>query len=227
MKPSKLIDTAIRRTYTTSEDYDPATVWIEDLNEVLLDLNTTIQTEVNEDYFYNMYTTSLVADENEYTFEMPTDIKDWMNKLKYLYVKYDNKFVRARYVSEATMQSTPFNLEENASTANPIWNIADFSVFIYPAPKTSVANWLKASVTVIPKDVLLSDAESAIKIPRQYHKVIILWLMQLIYQWRWMLQEANNALSIYEQAKNDLVRKMSDRDLSPLVTWIPNLSYYE
>ena len=31
----------------------------------------------------------------------------------------------------------------------------------------------------------------------------------------------------YEILKNDLVRKLSDRDLSPLETSLPDLSYYE
>lgn len=227
MKPSKIIDKAIRLTYTNNWEYNPETEWLEDLIEVLQDVYTTIDTEVNEEYLYDIYTTDLVEWQNEYTFQTPTSTSAWMNKFKYLYIKYWNEYKRARYVSEATMQETPFYNEVNRSEADPIWYIADESVFIYPAPKSNVTDWLKASVSIMPQDILYTDEEDAIRIPRQYHKVLVEWLMWYIYQQRWLLNEANNQKNIYEQSKNDLVRKMSDRDTSPLVTWLPDLSYYE
>jgi hypothetical protein len=42
-----------------------------------------------------------------------------------------------------------------------------------------------------------------------------------------MLNEAWVSMQMYEQLKTDLIMKLSDRDLSPLETSLPSLSYYE
>lgn len=224
MNVQQILNKARRLWYITKQVYDDV-MWLEDLNEIYQDIVTTIIQRVNEDYFYNIYTTSLTAWINEYKFQEPTSSEDWMNKLKELYIKYWNEFKKARQIEESTMQESPEWYEVNQSPLYPLFKIADNSVFIYPKPSNI---WeLKASVTIIPQDLLITDTEDRIKLQRQHHNVLVFWLLVYIYQQRGMINEKNDALATYERLKNDLVMKLSDRDLSPLETSIPDLSYYE
>lgn len=228
MIPLWILNKARRLTYSNTDQYDNI-VWLEDLNEVYQDIVTTVTQEVNEDYFYDIFTSDLVANQNEYSFRTPTSWDVWMNKLKELYIKYtaDWDYKRAKNISEATMEMTPDWYETNQSPENPIFIIADNSVFIYPKPSINVTWGIRASVTTIPRDLLIDDEESAIKLQRQHHKVLVYGVIPYIYTQRWMLNEAWVSMQMYEQLKTDLIMKLSDRDLSPLETSLPSLSYYE
>jgi len=228
MTPESILNKSRRLTYSNTNQYDNI-VWIEDLNEVYQDIVTTITQKVNEDYFYDIFTDDLVSGQNEYQFKIPEATEVWMNKLKELYIKYtaDWDFKRAKNTSEATMEMTPDWYETNQSPETPLFTIADNSVFIYPKPSINVTGGIRASVTTIPKDLLIDDTEDKIKLQRQYHKVLVYGIIPYIYTQRGMLNEAQLANWIYEQLKNDLVMKLSDRDLSPLETSLPDLSYYE
>lgn len=228
MDVQSLIDRRRRLTYTTSTQYTN-TQALEDLNEVYKDLITTITNEINEDYFYENYTADTVVGQNEYSFVLPTSTVTWMDKLKELYIKYSSTgdYKKCSYVWESTMEK-PFDFyKTNQSAENPIFYIADKSLFIFPTPTEAVTNWLKISVTTMPIDLLITDTEDKIKIERQYHNTLWLWLDQYIYIQKWMIQESNNAAILYNNSKAELIRKMGERDLSPLETHIPDLSYYE
>lgn len=219
-----IINKARRLWYIDDNQYDN-TVWLEDLNEIYQDIITTITQKVNEDYFYDIFTADLVSWQNEYSLQSPTSITSWMNKIKEVYIKYWTDFKKARQIEESTMETTPEWYEVNQSPEYPLFRIADNSLFIYPKPKE--IGQLKVSITIIPVDLLLTDWEEKIKLQRQYHKVLVQGLLPYIYQQRWMINEKNDAIANYERQKEDLVRKMSDRDMSPLETSLPDLSYYE
>lgn len=221
-----ILNKSRRLAYTNIWQY-PNVEWLEDLNEIYQDLVTTITQEVNENYFYDIFKGDLVVWQNEYTFRTPTAGVVWMNKLKALYIKYDTDYKKARQISESTMEMTPEWYEINQSPENPLFRIADNSVFIYPTPTEAVVWGIKLSATTMPKDLLINDDESAIKLHRQYHNVLVWGILPYIFQSKGMINEKNDALATYERLKRDLVRKLTDRDLSPLVTSLPDLSYYE
>lgn len=223
-----ILNKSRRLAYCDITQY-PNTEWLEDLNEIYQDLVTTITQQVNEDYFYDIFTSNTVDWQNEYTFSVPIAEAVWMNKLKSLYVKYtaDWEYRTARQISESTMEMTPDWYKINQSPEDPVFRIADNSFFIYPTPKEVVVWGIKLSVTTIPRDLLIDDTESAIKLHRQYHNVLIWGILPYIFQSKWLINEKNDALATYERLKRDLVRKLTDRDLSPLTTSLPDLSYYE
>jgi len=219
MSVLNIINKARRLTYTDISQYTN-TEWLEDLNEVYADLVTDIIQDVNEDYFYDEFTTDLVQWQYEYQFQAPTATTTGMNKVKELFVNYWAWYKEASQV--VNLQFPADYLAVNQDKEHPIFTIKDNSVFLYPTPTQSINEWLKANVTIIPRDLLLTDTDTDIKIQRQYHKLLFFGLLPYVYQQIWMLNEKNDSLQTYERLKLDLINKLTDRNLSPLE--VPMLS---
>lgn len=117
--------------------------------------------------------------------------------------------------------------KDNRLTKRPMYRFYNDSVMIYPVPTEYVANWIKLEWIYNLPDLTTSSTEADIKIPKQYHDVLIYWLRRKAYEHREMFNEAWAAYAMYIQLREQMINKMDWRDRSPLEERLPNLYHLE
>jgi hypothetical protein len=127
----------------------------------------------------------------------------------------------------SNLPADPTYYVEWQSSATPFFTVADKSLFIYPTPTTTVASGLLMYWISDPINLIAWDAESAIKIPVDYHHLIVLGNEYRIYKARRMTNEKNDALVEYQNACNKMVTELSDRIIRPLESEQPCLTHLE
>lgn len=228
MNTSNIITQFRTDAYVDSTQVPDATaiIW---LNRVYRFLINEIRQKVNEDYFYNEWTTNSVQNQREYTFLDRTASVPWMVKVKWVSIKYastDTEFKKAR---PETLSNLERDLEwyvENQSKDDPFFIISDKSVFIYPAPPVAVTWWIKFYWIWDPCDLTTTSTEWDIKIPLEFHDLIPLGMIPYCYQSRWMINEKNDARNEFLQETQRMISNLSDRIITPLESVMPDLSYY-
>lgn len=77
--------------------------------------------------------------------------------------------------------SARLNDSEYTDYENPYMIVRDWSVFIYPAPTTAKANWLRLEWKYIPLDLETTTISSSIKLWSEYHDILISWLNGYVF----------------------------------------------
>ena len=201
-----------------------AVIW---MNRVYRDLINIIRQKINEDYFYNEWTTDTVANQREYLMKPRSVSEDWMVKIKWISLKYkstdDYKKCRAETLSNLDRDLQWYEL--NQPQSDPIYIISDKSIFIYPQPTEVITNWIIFYWIWDPIDLTSTTAESDIKIPLEFHDLLPLWMKQYYYGSSRMINEKNDAKNDYLVARQEMLSNLTDRIVVPVESTMPNLSY--
>lgn len=227
MDVDQILDLAHSDTGTTTTQIPDATLitWI---NIAYHDLVETIKNEVDPDFFYDYWTTSLVADQNEYVMPLADNDDIGMDKISQIGIKYDTDdtdFTLVKLSDPVDLSRPPEWYESNQSQSDPFYMIRDNSIFLYPTPDTSVTDWLRVHGIYTPIDLVTGWAESTIKIPRQFHEGIALWARRNIYARRAMPQMETDSINKFNEFKQRMIEGLRDRMSEPLNIRIPNLTY--
>lgn len=197
-------------------------IWI---NRVYRDLINDITQKVNEDFFYQEWTTNLVNNQREYTLQKRTSTIDWLKKVKKVSLKVNNEFINVRpnFLS-TSLEKDLWYYSINQNINDPFYIISDNSIFIYPTPKENITNWLKIYWICDPIDLTLTSTEENIKIPLEYQDLLVLWAVYHSYRSRQMINEKNEAKNEYIFEKNKMLTNLSDRIITPLVSEMPYIN---
>lgn len=199
-------------------------------NVTYRDLINTIVSRVNEDFFYNELLTSSVAGQSEYTFPIRDATTDWFKKLISVWIKYlwtEEYFTQLSPTKFSNLVRDPSYYLENQPSSDPFFTVADKSYFIFPAPTVSVTNWIKLYWIVDPKELQAGDTEDLIKIPVDFHHIIVLGNEYKIYKTRQLQDDANRAYNEYVAEVNKMCTQLSDRIVRPLESAMPYLTNLE
>jgi len=231
--PQAVIDRARRLGYTSVGQYSDE-VALEDYNIVRSELSNLIMQNVNENYFSEIIRTTWVASQNEYALTDDINNVD-VNKIENVRIKYsdDWEYVRATKQNKDNLNKELDYYNENQSESNPFYYVFADSIFIYPAitneddlwVEQNVTNWVKLEVSLTPTELIITDTDTLF--PREYTHIIALWMLYYIYQRKGLINEANNAQGIYNNAQTELIIALSDRVSVPQEIATPNLDYYE
>ena len=132
------------------------------------------------------------------------------------YVKWGN-------VSTSNMDKDENIYRNNQPAQQPLYKISDNSIRLYPVATEYVANGLKIYTIRDQVDLSLTSSESDIKIPRQYHNYIASGMLVWMYQQRQMYEEKQIAEAKRSDKKDDLIKDLSNRNISPLEASLPPL----
>ena len=187
MLPSAIIAAMRRKANVNTSQYTDA--------DALLDLNirknefwSALMSTVQEPYDWQKWTTDSVSLQSEYNLAEVTTTTAGTKLLNSLSISYDDTI----YTDTGLIQYTqarrvdPFSLEkdwdyyvENQSILDPIYYVADNSVFIAPAPRSTEAGTGRIKLTGIRNipDWTLSSVESAMKIPVDQQECLIYGLV--------------------------------------------------
>lgn len=175
--------------------------------------------ELREWYFYQEWTANTsVVWQSEYTIPVRTSQVDWCNKLTWVSVKYkstDTDFIK---LVPQVITNLDKDLKWYEDNTPPIeWQafflVNDNSYFIYPAPTEALVDSIIVYWIADPIDVVSWWTEASIRLPLEYHDLLILW-MKYLYLWsRWVdfVWAKNDALVEFNNELNRALMWLSDR----------------
>lgn len=200
----------------------PSDVALEDFNIIYHQVEDYIKTNIGERYFWDILYTDTVIWINEY--KLPSWLTWNFNeakKIEDLSIKYKNNwdYIKPRLVYIEQLNLDISILEQNQSSEDPIYFIADDSYFIFPSVKEIVVDWIKLYWLKSLIDVWLTTTYENIlwgKISHKYYHYISEWLEQFILKRQWKKQEAELAKDVFERKTLPrLIQKLWNRK-----TWI-------
>lgn len=197
------------------------------LNRAYRDVLSDIRTKVNEDYFYNEWKTSTVVNQREYYLQKRTDTLAWMVNIKWISVKYKDTETEYKKLRLETLSNLDRDLQyyiENQPESDPFYIISDESIFIYPAPKEEITNWIIFYWIWDPANLTLISTEADIKVPLEFQDILTLWMLYQAYRTRWMINEKNDAKAEFELEKRKMIIELSDRVNVPQISEMLNLN---
>lgn len=195
-------------------------------NVTYRDLINIITSEVSEDFFYDEWTTSTVAGQTEYTFPVRSSTVSGLKKLESVSLKYKSTDTEFTVAIPSKLTSLTYDkswYSDNQSTANPFFIVYDKSVSIFPAP--TEINDMKMYGVSDPIELQAAATESLIKIPVDFHHIIVLGNEYRIYKARRMTNEKNDALNEYKTEIRKMVSQLSDRIIKSLESEMPYLNH--
>lgn len=223
MTVPNIIDLARALTHTTSTQVTDAQALVY-LNIVYHDLENTIVTDVNEDFFWDKLTTDLVAWQNEYVLPIASATVNWVRKISSASIKWTNdytEYVKLNADSTNNSAYTIDQLRDNTDIWNWFYELREWSVFIYPKPESEIVWWLQLNTILALKDLTGTDTETEIfpnqSTLRQFHHILAIWMKQYIYSQQREFWEKDNAVQEYEALKMKTVNYLQDRNNSPVI----------
>lgn len=209
------------------------------LQEPYHELENAIVTQINEDYFFDILKTNLIADQNEYTLQPSTSVATWVKKIISVEVKRNtNDAYRSVPPMKKDYDQNKALDDLEVTTQLPgFYDIKDSSVFLYPKPTSTImwaatiTNWLQMQAIVNMIDLTLAGTETDIYPGhtelRQYHSLLPLWLAHKIYIYKKMWTEAREVRALFLEQKQIMIDNLSDRDIGPVEQERADLSYYK
>lgn len=227
MDVSTIITRARRQAYVNSTDYPNSTA-LEDLNIIKDQFWSEIVTHLPEDYQWESWTATTVSLQWEYEYPQPTSSSIWAAIIKSVSISYSSdtytetwliQYNKCRLVNPATLQYEWNYYCENQSQEDPIYYIADDSVFVAPMPRSTEAGANRLKLTGIRNivDYTISTTEADMKIPLSSHEVLVQWLVwyalidKRVPQNEIQAQQAN-----YLKLKSDNLRFLAERVENPV-----------
>ncbi len=221
MNISKIFQITREQTWVNESSFSD-TQLLDYLNLVYVDLVNSITT-INENFFYDNYITNIVSEQNEYS--LPDELK----KILCVSIKYstNDDFIKLQEKNFSSLNQDTQYYKSNQSKSGAFFVIADNSIFVYPCPEKDVLDWLKIDWISKVDNLLITSSEIDIKLPKEYHNILILWLKQYIYSGLWKDEKSYNSKQFYEQEKSKMLTELSDRNYSILQWEFVDLSVFE
>jgi len=221
MLVNDILDTARDQSYTLEADLSNTTL-ITYLNTAYKWIVSSI-TELDENYFWQKFLTDSVVDQSEYS--LPSN---WEKVFK-AFIKYNSSdnFVECKYFWDVNTDKDDSYLQENCSEENPIFQIKDESIFIYPAPNAVIINSIKLYATQIPDNLAVDWVEASIEIKPKYHDVLWMWTLPFIFARLGMFNEMRTAQQNFELRKQQLLNDIVPRKPTPMYEQSVDMSSYE
>jgi len=227
MNPTEIINKALLDTHTDSGNYDPTTVWLEALNIVRDEVINDIVSLVKEDFYWDEVKATSIIWESEYNIEQiqwtpALDIK----KINKLFVKYDEDseyYTRSTYQNPSTLSKDLDYYSDNQSTAIPFFYFQDNSIFLYPAFKKEITDWVKMNVIYNPAELTNTSTETNIEIQKDKHYILVIGMWEHIYRSQGKINEADNARVRFREERTNFVTELKARynqKVKRNITWL-------
>lgn len=231
MSPSEILVKARRDTHLTTTQYSDADGII-DLNVVMKKVINRIISDVDENYFYEIWTTDAVA--AQANGEYPLEIEDesggtyvpGMVKVKSVWIQpvstevlsdgTTKKYVKCREVDPDQLSEEWGYYLVNQSVDDPIYFIADKSVFIAPqfaaadvgaSPNAQIKLYGVKSLA----EVTAATLETEMPIMDDFHEIFIRGVAAEIQRSRIKIGEKNDSLMEFNQLLEQLIIDLGNR----------------
>ena len=169
--------------------------YLEKLNTVYKEIFSKLAT-ASKKYTWDTYVTDIVANQSEYILPTADTTKAGIKFVLDVFYKWEkiDVFDTNRKVFETE--------DENR---HPYSVVRDWSIFIYPTPTENLEWWLRVEWNYIPLDLALNDAENKIKLPTEYHNILIQWLNAAIFWVKQIYDKQQLWLGYYNASLENMV----------------------
>lgn len=229
------------RELTDTNDTDfPNTRLLPFFNAVKDDLFSYLITGVDENYNWDIWETKTVSDQSEYTLPEAASDSEWSLKINGIWVNYDGdtypdgtyKYTKAKRVKLSNLQEDWNYYKNYQSQSNPIYFIADKSIFLAPIPSTWEAGDKKLQLKGIRSivDYTVDTVEGEIGLPSYLHMTLVQGVLPFVHKAEWRKDEASFEQKEYIEMRDSAVLKFSNRDQWPYYMSYPcdkNVNDYE
>jgi len=188
------------------------------LNISYHDVENDITTQVSEDFFYDIWTTDLITNQNEYIWQESSAVQLWFKKIVQVEIKYRSNqdyFEKLLLRSVNLFPDSREYLAERTPESSWFFDIKDSSLWIYPVPTEDVTNGLKVSTITNMVDLTTTSTEEEVYPDhtdlRQRHYIIGLWIVPYILRIRWQVWEKQEAQNDYRTEKRKMVAQLKWR----------------
>ncbi len=225
MNVSTIISIVRNQTNVSSQNISDSQI-LDYVNMAYQDLINSIA-NINENYFFETYLTDMIGGENNYLFPLSNSLQA-IKKIVSISVKYnetDEYYTKVRENNFGNLPGDVSYYEQNQSVLDPFFVIAGEWIFLYPTPQATVNDWVKIEWILNLDDLSLESSGLDIKIPKEYHYIIVIWAKIYIFNALGKIAEKNDALNDYELQKGKMLEYFTDKSISPVQWNIPDLSY--
>lgn len=198
------------------------------------EIENKIATFIMDNYFDTYQWQDLVA--NQAAYWLPTWDSTWpdypdtpeLRKLLEISIDYNGngKYVKADELPDWDLAHPLEFYLKNASKWRPFFKFEGKSeIVLYPRPDKDVTLWLRIRYAANTPDVLATDDETDLTIPRQYIHVILMWMS---WDNARAINDVKNVMMYkqdYYQAMNEMMAELSDRYIQPTQYHTPNLRF--
>lgn len=215
------------------------------LNIVYQELMSDVA-ETDKKLTWEQWIVDTVAWQSEYTLPIlnTAESKPWLKRLVNVYTKYKDSdifYTKVKAIDYESFQASSDYLKDYTdykATSSGNWKINpfpypflvradEFSFFMNPAPENSVTNWLKIQWIYTPLDLTIWWEETDIKLQREYHNILALWMEQYVWGYRQLDNKRNIAINRYMIAKANMLEQQYNMTEIALRDTLPNLDMYE
>ena len=204
------------------------------LNKVKDRFWSWIVTAVGEDFRWQQWTTPSVVGQSEYPMLEVASDRNGMKKIENVYVAYDNtlyaetsklEYTKCTLVTRTSLEFEWEWYEAHQIATNPLFIIADASIFIAPVPTVAISTGIK--ITGIRKiaDYTTATPETDMGITAEYAYVLVQGLIPYIYRYQWKINEANAETLEYERIETKALYDLGDRTTWPFYAKYPDEIY--
>lgn len=212
-------------TGTDSSNMPDATLLVV-TNQTYRDIINRIVSQVDEGFFYDEWIAATVIGQTEYTFPVRDADTAGLKKLKSVSIKYratDTEWKMARPTTITNLTADKSEYASKQPESDPLYVVYDKSVSIYPAP--SEVNQIKLYGISDPTELQAGATEADIRIPVDFHSLIVLGNEYKIHKIKNNVDEKNDSLAEYEREMVKMVEQLTDRIDRPLESEMPCLNH--
>jgi len=219
---------------TNSTDFSPTRL-LTFFNVVKDDLFSYLITWAQWKWNWDIWTTTSVANQSEYVVPEAASDTEWNLKITWLSINYNGdtekdwtfKFRKARPVNPQWLPENWNYYTNNQSKEDPIYYVADRSVFIAPHPVTWEAGSSRIQLKGIKSipNYTITTSETNIKIPLYLHDTLVKWVLPYIHRAEWKKDEASFEEKNYTEARDLAVIKFTNRSTWPHFMKFPDDQY--
>lgn len=181
------------------------------------EIENSIITRVDEDFFYRTFKVNTTANEYEYNFQTSTSTQIGMKKILSAGIKYlstDTYYKPIYPCPTNNFDKYIDELRDTNNTSKAFFTLKNSSLFLYPAPVESVENWLTVEAIVTLPDLTTTSTEADI-FPnselRDYHYVIALGIVPYIHKILRQWTDVSMSKSEYNQALEKMINEVGER----------------
>lgn len=163
MKVQDILNYAITSSYSNNSSINNDML-LTYLNIEYHKLAKEIKDRVRSDFFYDIFTTNLVAGQNEYSFEPSTTDNVGIEHILSVEIKQSSDVDDKTWVRLAYRNSNmgALSLSQMQSNSYPCFDINDSSLFIFPTPTRSIIDGLRVQAITSLVDLKSDGEESSI-----------------------------------------------------------------
>jgi len=185
---------------------------------------------LDKNYFWQRWTSNLVANQQEYTLALPTSPVFWQWSIEKIGIKYnstDEDYINVTIRTWDELEYDASWYEANQDSDSPFAIISDKSIFIFPTPTDNSVWWLKLEWSRRPFEITPASNEDNFLCPIEYHHVIVMGAISYALNQRSQEQESNNAIQVFDKELDEMLYDISSRDTTVVKWEQQDLSYLE